>query len=380
MRRAVGVALVLLLAAAGGALAQGSIFAVRGIGFPGRAYGPRSRALGGGFSAIDPLAALNPATIGDLATVTVLATSGTTMRGYTFGADTVTGLHETRFPFAIAGGPIPGTALTIAVSFASYLDRTFDLSANDSILVRGKRIGVSDRIASDGAVADVRGALAWSDPSHSVSLGVGVHLLSGSARLAATRQFGDSAYQAYNEQGEEELGSAGVSVGALVRVGSALRLSAAARADNQLTITIDSVQVAQVHLPMRFTGGMLFAPVPTVRWAATVSWQNWSRARADGITAGGAVFDTWELGTGVELGGRIDQPSKLPLRFGVRYAQLPFSPTADQPHEFVFSAGTGLSFAAARGQIDATIERALRDGAGVSERAWQLAFSITVRP
>jgi hypothetical protein len=70
----------------------------------------------------------------------------------------------------------------------------------------------------------------------------------------------------------------------------------------------------------------------------------------------------------------------LPIRLGARYAQLPFSPTAEQPHEWIFSFGTGKTFAHGHGQLDATVLRTLRDGAGVTERVWQLAFSLTVRP
>jgi hypothetical protein len=333
--------------------------------------------MGGGLGSLDPLGAVNPASISDLNTVTVLATSGTSFRNYTFGGDTVSGLHDTRFPYAIAGGPIPSSNFTLAVSYSSYLDRTYDLSAADSVGLRGSRVAVTDRIASDGGVADVRGALAWSDRSHHLSLGIGAHLFSGSAKLLATRQFSDSAYRTYNEQGEEQMGSAGVSVGALVRVGSAIHLAAAARAENNLSLTIDSTEVAQVHLPMALTGGLMISPSDALRWATTVTFQNWSRARVDSATIGGAVFDTWEVGSGLELGAGS---ALFPLRVGARYSQLPFSPSTTQAHELAFSAGTGRAFAHGRGLLDATVERVLRDGAGVTERAWQLAFSLTVRP
>ena len=68
------------------------------------------------------------------------------------------------------------------------------------------------------------------------------------------------------------------------------------------------------------------------------------------------------------------------MRLGFRYATLAFSPTDQQPHEFDLSVGSGIVFAGRRGVIDIALERAMRDGAGASERAWQLSVMMTVRP
>jgi hypothetical protein len=92
------------------------------------------------------------------------------------------------------------------------------------------------------------------------------------------------------------------------------------------------------------------------------------------------AFDTWEVGSGIELGGPESRASSIPLRLGVRYATLAFSPTDQQPHELNFSIGSGIVFAGRRGVIDVALERAIRDGAGASERAWQLSVMMTVRP
>ena len=71
---------------------------------------------------------------------------------------------------------------------------------------------------------------------------------------------------------------------------------------------------------------------------------------------------------------------KFPLRLGIRYAQLPFSPTADQPTEWNYSVGTGAPFAANRAIIDVAVERFRRDGAGVHEVGWYVTVGITVTP
>jgi hypothetical protein len=65
---------------------------------------------------------------------------------------------------------------------------------------------------------------------------------------------------------------------------------------------------------------------------------------------------------------------------GVRYATLPFAPVDEQPHELVLAAGVGGAFAQNRGLVDLAAERVTRSGAGASENAWQLTWTVTVRP
>jgi hypothetical protein len=65
---------------------------------------------------------------------------------------------------------------------------------------------------------------------------------------------------------------------------------------------------------------------------------------------------------------------------GVRYAQLPFSPSNAQPREWNFSVGTGVLFAANRAVIDVALERFQRDGAGAEERGWYLAVGVKITP
>ncbi len=71
---------------------------------------------------------------------------------------------------------------------------------------------------------------------------------------------------------------------------------------------------------------------------------------------------------------------KIPIRLGFRYAQLPYSPTKQQPHEIDLALGSGLSFAAGRANFEFALERVFRDGGGASERAWQLSFGLLVAP
>jgi hypothetical protein len=136
---------------------------------------------------------------------------------------------------------------------------------------------------------------------------------------------------------------------------------------------------SSVSLPVTVGAGVEYRLSPVVRIAATSSWRGWSSAAADLTATGTHVFDTFDSGLGLEIGrGRGGSP--FPLRLGVRYATLAFSPTAEQPHELDVSGGTGLSLARDRAQLSAAVERAIRDGGGTAERAWQVTIGFQIRP
>ena len=142
-------------------IAQNSVFGVHGIGYPGRPVSARVRALGGGPGVFDARSAMNPATISGLGRLVVTASSATSLRNYTALDSVVTGLSETRFPFALIGTGVTGTPISIALSYSGYAEQSYDLLTFDSVTIRDEIYGVTDRVRSSGAVADVRGAVAW---------------------------------------------------------------------------------------------------------------------------------------------------------------------------------------------------------------------------
>ena len=152
-----------------------------------------------------------------------------------------------------------------------------------------------------------------------------------------------------------------------------------ARLDTRASATVDSVPASPFELPVSLAGGVELAPAPPIRLAATLQWRSWSDARGD-LLPGERARNTLEIGTGLELGGAATATSRVPLRLGFRWAQLPFSPNREKPREIDLSIGTGLVFAGNRGLLDVAVERVFRDGAGVSERAWQVTVGMTVRP
>lgn len=358
--------------------AQNSVYGTLGIGFPGRPWGPAAASLGGGPAAFDARSAHNPAGIAALRRLTVMASTGTIFRDYTARDTVVNGLTETRFPFGMFGGAIRRSPFSIAVTYSLFAERNWNIFTMDSVDIRGQRVEVTDQLSSDGSMTDIRGAIGWRI-FRGVNLGAAFHKISGSARLTTIRRFSDPNFQGVIEPTRLEFSGIGFSAGATFSLLPGVNLAAAIRTDTELKTKADSIDAGSVELPMTFVGGLSIVPHTAVRLASTITYRSWSDARSDLAQIGaGNAFDTWEVGSGLELGSAGASP--LPVRVGFRYSELPFSPTNNQPREISVSGGTALVIANGRAVIDLALERLFRDGGGASERAWYISAAVTISP
>ncbi len=371
--------LLLALGSPAAALAQNSVYGVAGIGFPEEPIGIHARALGGGSAAFDALSALNPGTVADFGRLAASVTMSESFRSYTAGDSSVSGLRETRFPFGIMGGKVGGLPLSFAVSYATYAERTFDIRTTGTEVLRGDTVGISDRVASNGAVTDVRGALAMR-PFSFLKVGAAIHLLGGSSRLDIRRTFSDSAYLPYAEASHLVFSGVGVSAGVVLRPLPLVQLAGAARVNGNLSSQLGTQNFGGVKLPVALTAGLrLIAPRVGASWSSTATWRSWSRAQSD-LVSPTKAFDAWDLASGIELRDHDAGGRGLPLRVGVRYRQLPFSNVNTQPTELVLAAGSGLVLAHGRAEVDFSLEHVQRSGGGADERGWQIAVGILVLP
>ncbi len=365
--------------------AQNSIFGTRGIGFPGRVGGVRSIALGGGSEIFDPASVLNPALAASFGQVTVGAVSGTTFRNYTAAGTDASGLQETRFPLIFLGGGFGRSSLSYQVSVATFAERTFDLTSVDTIMVGGLPLQVEDRRISDGGVADVRVAIGWRR-SAKLAIGGAVHRLAGSSQFTATRTFDNSEFQKFEERDALSFSGTSFSAGLLWLPTASLGFGFAARVNSSLASELEDGSSSKVAMPVSLAGGVWLGVTPRMRLMTTARWRSWSRAQDDLARTGTPAVDstravdTWEVGSGLEITSGPGGGGKFPLRLGVRYAQLPFSPSNARPREWNFSVGTGAPFAANRAVIDIALERFQRDGAGARERGWYLTVGFTITP
>jgi hypothetical protein len=338
--------------------------------------------LGGAFGVFDATSALSPAAV---ATVTSLAASGaygTTIRDYTADGVTATDLKDTRFPMGMLAGSFGSQPFAFAVSFASLTERTFDITTSAMDTVAGTEIQVEDRIRQDGGINDIRGAVGWRTSS-AFQLGAAFHLITGSMRVRARREFVDTSLEVYDEESQVSFSGIGVSAGMQWAASERIRLAFSARLDSDMKTTVaerskSSSTSTKIPLPFSLNGGVMVDLTPQVQWAVSGDWTSWSRAEGhlDPETRG--VFDSWGVGTGLQYRALS---GILPIRLGARYGTLPFSPSAtEQPTEFILSGGLGTQIARGRLAVDISAERLIREGANASERAWHLLLGITVRP
>lgn len=374
MMRSVAIGLVLATVPVG-LVAQNSVYGTRGVGFPGRAVSSRTIALGGGTAMFDRASPLNPAVVVLFRTVTVGAVTGSTFREYDALGAEVTGLKETRFPRGFVGGGIARSPFSFNLGFSAFAERTFDLETSGTIVADGESVDVTDRIVSDGGIVDVRAAIGYL-ASPTLGLGGAFHLLAGSSRVEATREFSSSRFRTFEEQDDLSFSGTGFSAGLAWWARSSVHVGLMVRANTDLRTRLGDGSSEDVSMPWSVAAGVSLGPTSGIRLSSTGRWRSWSRVAGGAAAPETRAFDTFEIGTGLELGSS----ARFPLRFGVRYAQLPFSPSDEQPHEWNFSFGTGTPFAANRAALDLAIVRLQRDGAGATERGWYFVVGITVSP
>jgi len=193
--------------------AQDSQYGIRGLGTPGRWESVRARSTGGAFGPFDPLSPLMEAQLADVGHLTGGAMTAASYRDAETGGST-TALRETRFPLLQLAGPI-GTRFALGGGFTTYLDRSWDVTLRDSVVLRGVNQPYTDELTSNGSVADLRLAAA-SRLSPRLALGAAVHVLSGSTRETAERRFDDTTYSLTRQTAEVRYDGLGVSASALL--------------------------------------------------------------------------------------------------------------------------------------------------------------------
>jgi hypothetical protein len=162
-----------------------------------------------------------------------------------------------------------------------------------------------------------------------------------------------------------------------------LQVALFARSDGHADVDLDSAGVRAIDLPFTFGAGVQLKPSPRLTVAAHALYRTWSGANSDLQSQGApGAENTVELSAGGELVRNLRRPGTLPIRFGLRLAQLPFPVAADsRPRELGISLGTGSRFAQDRAAIDVALEHHWRsESSSYSERAFTLVFGLSVRP
>jgi hypothetical protein len=374
------VVLALLVTPVVAAAAQSSEFGVRGLGMPGRPLSTRAFSAGGAFGLFDGESGLNPAALGRVAALGADFTSLLDFRHVENPAGSKS-VRESRFPFIAIAGPVKRYPLVLGISFANYTSRDFTLASVDTLALRGVLVPVNDTLSSRGGLSDLRVAGAYRLQDAWV-LGVGLHVITGSARLRFHRFFTDSNYQALTQSSELSYAGVGLDLGVIRNFGPSFSIAATARSDGHVNVDRDSSRVDTTDLPYSFGFGLRWRARPKLELASQLLMHTWSGANSDLIEQGGVGSkNNYEASFGLEYTPDTRRPTRRPLRLGVRYGSLPFLlDTGEQPKEFGISTGTGLRFAQDRAGVDLGLEHVWRSAGAFKERTFMVNLGVTVRP
>lgn len=368
----------LLTLGASSLAADDSVFGIRGLGILGRPHSAQSAAAGGGFALFDAAGGVNPAALSRWRGVAGWAVGSPSRRRVeTTGGEA--SLTSTRFP-VIGFSTVVGQRLIVGVTISDYLDRTWSVRNVDTLTLRGSPVQVTDQSKSVGGMSDLRLATAYR-VSPTLALGMGIHALTGSTRLEVTREFEDATYQTYRDLAVTDFSGVGFSAGVLATFRPTLVLGGSLRFNSSLRAKSTSGQRANVALPIELGFGAHYTPVPGVVVASSVGYATWSRAADDLAAAGEARSrNVWSLGAGVDVEMIRAGATRVPLRLGYRWRQLPFPVSGAALGEHAFSAGFGFNMAGGRTTLDAGLERGTRAAGAQSETFTTGFVGLTVRP
>jgi hypothetical protein len=379
--RRVLLVLALLCGVPGAGVAQSSIFGVRGLGIPQDPVSTRAAGTGGSLALLDGLSGTNPAAITSIVGLTASFNLFENGRTSTTPGGTGTA-SDGGFPFVTVVNRVKNSPLYFSGSFGSYTDRDFGIVTSGTAQVNGLPVDFRDSLESRGGTSDIRLAVGYRN-GEKFALGLGLHFLTGSNRLTLGRTFSDSMIAAVRQRSELAFNAVGLSVGAVFHPTEALLLAGVVRRDGTMNVDRDSAQAFTVSLPWSFAGGAQYRFGEHGLLNAQLEYTTWSDASADLQAAGGVgAENTLRASVGGELTTHRQQPGNLPLRLGVRTAQLPFGfALGQQPTEYAVAAGSGIRFAKGRAVADAALERVWRNAdGGFSETAWVFSLGFVLKP
>ncbi len=374
--RGIGLAVALTPVAA---RAQGNLSGV-GLGYPEGELSTAALGMGGGLAEFDPLSPVNPAALTGLSSVSIHVQYDPEYRTVSVGSVSE---HSTtsRFPIIEVTAPI-NSRITVALSAASFLDRTWSTSTTAPVQVGDTTLQSTATFRSDGGITDVRLAAGW-QPTSWLRVGLGLHELTGEDRVTLTRTFADtsvvkaSAFNQFTVYGFT--GFAG-SLGVELQPVPAFGFAASYRAGGTLRARLADTLKNKANVPPRIGAALRFNGVPGLTVAARADWEGWSQVDGFGTSVTG--HDALEIGGGVDLAGpRMSANRPLFLRAGARVRDLPFLANGSVVHETDFSGGLGVPVAGPHGLIDVAVQHASRTAPiGVGETAWTISVGLTVRP
>jgi hypothetical protein len=390
MSRASNTVLAVLAIALGAAhetRAQGNL-STFGFGYPPGQLSARAQATGGAIGEVDPVSPLNPAALINWGGAAVYFQIEPEFRR----VDAVGGSDRTttaRYPLT-GGGLALGSRWMLGIAASTFLDRSWATTSRTTHQLGGEPVLATTTFRSQGAINDVRLALAWAARPW-FRVGLGAHALTGQNRVMVTDAFDDTAsYDPLQQDTTISYRGTALSAGVELRAGRVASVAASMRLGGRIRAVSGDATLGRANVPTRFGVTVAYLGIANSAIALRTAYDKWSSLEALGRPGLRAV-DAWDTSLGVDVAGpRIAADRPLMLRAGFRWRTLPFaatpveggtSGTPRSVRERSFSGGVGTTLARGRASVDLALIRASRDaGLAVDERAWILSIGMSVRP
>lgn len=375
MRQTLLLAFVLL--GVGRAYAQGSL-SQQGFGYPAGSASARSMGAGGAFQEFDPRSARNPAAIGSWGQPALYMQYEPEFRRVVAGGNAES-TRLTRFP--LLSGSVPaGERTAIGASATTFLDRSWETVRTGTQVIGPDTVGFTERFHTNGAINDLRLALARQLSSR-FWVGVAGHVFVGANRVRLTRTFSDSTtFGGLDDTLRLGYVGSAVSGGAVWSPVPALSFAASGRLGQSLRLTSNDTTLGRGDIPDSYSAAVRFDGIPGASLAARAERTLWSSLSTLGSASAVAV-DTWDYSIGLEATATPGRAAPILYRAGYRDRGLPFVANGKAIKERSITTGASLPLSGARAGLDLAVWRAVRSGAiSVDESAWVVSIGLTVRP
>jgi hypothetical protein len=360
--------------------AQGTL-STQGFGYPTSGMSTRSLGTGGAITELDPLSSTNPAALPSIGGGALYIQAEPEFRQLNVGAGTETA-RIARHPLALIAFPLR-PSLMAGLSLSNLLDRSFETNERRATTVGTEVRPTTNFFKSDGAIGDVRLALAWT-PANWIRLGVAGHAITGDNRLRSTQQFDDSArFASIIDTATVTYVGTAISAGTALFIANSVGLAASYRKGGSMSVKHADTTLAKANVPDRMSFSIAYVGIRGTTIAVRTSKDTWSRMRGLGSPTL-PISEDWDTSVGADvLGPRWGQRA-IQVRAGARWRTLPFGLATSAVKEKSASFGLGTVFARNRIALDVSGIRALRDpvssAVDLRETAWTISAGLTVRP
>jgi hypothetical protein len=360
--------------------AQGTL-STQGFGYPTGGMSTRALGTGGAITEFDPLSSTNPAAIPRIGGGALYVQLEPEYRQLTVGSGTENA-RIARHPLAFVAVPLR-SGLMAGLSVSNLLDRSFETNERRSQVIGDSTLGTTNFFKSDGAIGDVRLALAWA-PAGWLRLGVAGHAITGDNRLRSTQVFDDSArFAAIIDTSTVTYVGTALSAGASIFIRDAVGFAASFRKGGAMSVKRADTTLSKANVPDRMSFSVAFVGIRGTTVAARTSKDTWSRMRGLG-SATLPISEEWDTSVGADILGPRFASRALQLRAGARWRTLPFGLATSAVRERSASFGLGTLFSRGRIALDVSGIRALREpvssAVDLRETAWTVSAGLTVRP